>query len=35
VAACVWDSSTMPLLRSFWDAALDVAPERAGDLDEG
>jgi SAM-dependent methyltransferase len=35
VAACVWDSSTMPLLRSFWDAALAVAPERAGELDEG
>jgi SAM-dependent methyltransferase len=34
VAACVWDSSTMPLLRSFWDAALAVAPERAGELDE-
>jgi SAM-dependent methyltransferase len=35
VAACVWDSSTMPLLRSFWDAALAVAPERAGELDDG
>ena len=35
VAACVWDSNTMPLLRSFWDAALAVAPERAGALDEG
>ena len=35
VAACVWDSGTMPLLRSFWDAALEVAPERAGALDDG
>lgn len=35
VAACVWDSNTMPLLRSFWDAALAVAPERAGALNEG
>lgn len=35
VAACVWDSSTMPLLRAFWDAALDVAPERAGAIDDG
>jgi ubiquinone/menaquinone biosynthesis C-methylase UbiE len=35
VAACVWDSRTMPLLRSFWDAALAVAPERAGALNEG
>jgi SAM-dependent methyltransferase len=35
VAACVWDSTTMPLLRSFWDAALEVAPERAGAIDDG
>jgi len=35
VAACVWDAGTMPLLRSFWDAALAVAPERAGALDAG
>ena len=35
VAACVWDSTAMPLLRSFWDAALAVAPSRAGALDEG
>ena len=35
VAACVWDWETMPLLRSFWDAALAVAPERAGALSEG
>lgn len=35
LAACVWDSTTMPLLRAFWDAALDVAPERAGAIDDG
>jgi len=35
VAACVWDSGAMPLLESFWDAALAVAPEQAGALDEG
>jgi SAM-dependent methyltransferase len=35
VAACVWDSRAMPLLQSFWDAALAVAPEEAGALDEG
>ena len=35
VVACVWDSRTMPLLQSFWDAALAVAPEQAGALDEG
>jgi SAM-dependent methyltransferase len=35
VAACVWNSRRMPLLRAFWDAAADVAPERAGVLDEG
>jgi ubiquinone/menaquinone biosynthesis C-methylase UbiE len=35
VAACVWDSRAMPLLQSFWDAALAVAPDRAGVLDEG
>ena len=34
VAACVWDSTTMPLLRAFWDAALAVAPERAGAIDD-
>jgi ubiquinone/menaquinone biosynthesis C-methylase UbiE len=35
VAACVWDSRRMPLLRSFWDAALEAAPERAGAIDDG
>jgi ubiquinone/menaquinone biosynthesis C-methylase UbiE len=35
VAACVWDSLRMPLLRSFWDAALEAAPARAGAIDDG
>jgi SAM-dependent methyltransferase len=35
VAACVWDSTTMPVLRAFWDAALAVAPERASAIDDG
>ena len=35
VVACVWDSATMPVLRSFWDAARDVEPERTAELDEG
>jgi SAM-dependent methyltransferase len=35
VVACVWDSTTMPVLRAFWDAALVVAPERAGAIDDG
>jgi ubiquinone/menaquinone biosynthesis C-methylase UbiE len=35
VAACVWDARRMPLLRSFWDAALAVAPERAAAIDDG
>lgn len=35
VAACVWDSRRMPLLRTFWDAALDAAPERAAAIDDG
>jgi SAM-dependent methyltransferase len=35
VAACVWDSRRMPLLRSFWDAALEAAPERAAAIDDG
>jgi SAM-dependent methyltransferase len=34
VAACVWDSTTMPVLRSFWDAAHDIVPERTAELDE-
>lgn len=35
VVACVWDSTSMPLLRAFWDAALAIAPERAGAIDDG
>jgi SAM-dependent methyltransferase len=35
VAACVWNYDGMPLLRAFWDSALDVAPGRAGKLDGG
>lgn len=35
VAACVWDSRRMPLLRLFWDAALEAAPERAAAIDDG
>jgi ubiquinone/menaquinone biosynthesis C-methylase UbiE len=34
VAAAVWDAKTMPVLRSFWDAALAVAPEETGRLDD-
>jgi SAM-dependent methyltransferase len=35
VAACVWDyAGEMTLLRAFWDAAREVAPDR-GDADEG
>jgi SAM-dependent methyltransferase len=35
LAACVWDSTTMPVLRAFWDAALEVAPDRAAAIDDG
>ena len=35
VVGCVWDSTKMPVLRAFWDAALAVAPDRAGALDDG
>lgn len=36
VASCVWDyAGEMTLLRSFWDAAREVAPERGTALDEG
>ena len=34
VVACVWDSTRMPLLSAFWDAAGEVAPERTAELDE-
>jgi SAM-dependent methyltransferase len=35
VAACVWDSRTMPMLRAYWDGALAIAPEQASAFDEG
>jgi len=36
LAACVWDyAGEMRLLRAFWDAALEVDPERAAAADEG
>lgn len=34
VAACFWDDDEMPLLRSYWDAARKVAPERFVDGDD-
>jgi SAM-dependent methyltransferase len=35
VASCVWDyAGEMTLLRGFWDAALEVDPERAAAADE-
>jgi SAM-dependent methyltransferase len=36
VASCVWDyAGEMTLLRGFWDAAREIAPERAAASDEG
>jgi SAM-dependent methyltransferase len=36
VASCVWDyAGEMMLLRAYWDAARDVAPEAAAASDEG
>lgn len=36
VGGCVWDySGGMVLLRAFWDAALELDPERAAAADEG
>ena len=36
VASCVWDyAGEMTLLRAFWDAAREIAPERAAVADEG
>jgi SAM-dependent methyltransferase len=36
VASCVWDyAGEMTLLRTFWDAAREVDPERAAAADEG
>ena len=35
VASCIWDyGGEMTLLRSFWDAAVDAAPERGAAADE-
>ena len=36
VASCVWDyAGEMTLLRAFWDAAIEISPERAAAADEG
>jgi SAM-dependent methyltransferase len=35
VAAAVWHSDEMPLLRSYWDAAAAVAPDELEGVDEG
>jgi SAM-dependent methyltransferase len=36
IAASVWDyAGGMTMLRTFWDAAVEVDPEGAGPLDEG
>jgi SAM-dependent methyltransferase len=36
IAACVWDyAGEMTLLRAFWDAAREVAPQEAAARDEG
>jgi len=36
VAACTWDyADGMKMLRAFWDAAREVAPEEAAQVDEG
>jgi len=36
VASCVWDyAGEMTLLRAFWDAAREVAPDRGAAADEG
>jgi len=36
VAACTWDyADGMTMLRTFWDAARDVAPDEAQQADEG
>jgi ubiquinone/menaquinone biosynthesis C-methylase UbiE len=34
VAACFWDDTEMPLLRSLWDSVRAVAPERLAGTDE-
>jgi SAM-dependent methyltransferase len=36
LAACVWDyAGEMTMLRAYWDAAYDIAPELAPAVDEG
>lgn len=36
VAACTWDyADKMTMLRAYWDAALEVAPDEAAQADEG
>jgi hypothetical protein len=36
VAACTWDyAGEMTLLRAYWDAAREVAPDEAAQADEG
>jgi SAM-dependent methyltransferase len=35
VAAAVWHSDEMPLLRSYWEAAAAVVPEELAGVDEG
>jgi SAM-dependent methyltransferase len=35
VAAAVWHSDEMPLLRSYWEAAAAIAPEKLEGIDEG
>jgi hypothetical protein len=32
VAACFWDDREMPLLRSFWDAAGEAAPDELASM---
>ena len=34
VVACFWDDEEMPLLRSYWDACREVAPESLAEVDE-
>jgi len=36
VAACTWDyQEGMTMIRSFWDAAHEIAPDEAAEYDEG
>lgn len=34
VVACFWDDQAMPLLRSYWDACQEVAPDRLATVSE-